>query len=89
MGGTLSPLIVPQRCRIDAGGVAVRGAFGWERRAWSEIRRARLGAGGVLVSPFARARRLDAFRSLYLPVPAAGRARLETAVRAHLLRHEL
>ena len=89
VGGTLSPFLVAQRCRIDAERVAVRGAFGWERRAWTPIRRARLGADGVLVSPFARRRRLDAFRALFLPVPAAGRERLLGSLRRHLERHEL
>lgn len=87
--GTLAPLLVPSQCRVDDAGVALRSAFGWERRAWSDLRRARPGRDAIVMSPFTRPRRLDAFRAMVLPVPAARREALHAAVRSHCERHEL
>jgi hypothetical protein len=89
VAGTLAPLLVPQRCRVDQDGVAVCGPFGWERRRWQALRRAAPRSGGVLVSPFTRPQRLDRFRALFLPLPAAERESLATALRAHFERHGL
>jgi len=84
--GALAPAIVTTRCRVDAEGVSRRVLFGWERRSWPGIRRARLDRGGLFVSPFERASRLDAFRGLTLPLPRGGGPileRIEREVRAH------
>ncbi len=89
VAGTLSPLLVAQRCVIDAAGVAVRGPFGWERRPWAELRRARVAPGSILVSPFLRPGRLDAFRALVLPVPRGRRDELVAAAAGVLERHGL
>ena len=87
--GTLAPLLVSSQCRVDDAGVALRSAFGWERRAWSDLRRARPGREAIVMSPFTRPRRLDAFRAMVLPLPAAQRETLLGAVRSHCERHEL
>jgi hypothetical protein len=85
---TLAPAWTPLRCRVDETGVHARGPFGWERRPWSRIRRARvLPPGALVVSPYKRRRRLDRFRALVLPFPGAERDRLNRAVSPHLERH--
>ncbi len=89
VAGTLAPLLVPSRCRVDHAGIALRSAFGWESRAWSDLRRARPGRDAIVMSPFTRPRRLDVFRALVLPLPALGRDALLAAVREHCERHEL
>jgi hypothetical protein len=85
----LAPLLVPARCRVDDGGVAHRGALGWERRGWSQIRRVARVRGGLLVSPFEHPRRLDSFRALLLPMPQDQRADLTTAISSRLEHHGL
>jgi hypothetical protein len=89
--GALAPGMTPTECRVDGDGVARRALFGWDRRAWPEIRRARVSASGLFVSPFARRSRLDRFRGLFLPVPrpAAGTAPLLDALRQEVARHGL
>jgi len=85
----LDRLLVPTRCRVDAEGVRSRGVFGWERRPWDAIRRARLGRHGLWVSPYTTPRWLDRFRSLMLPVPSADRERLVATLAPILSEHDL
>jgi hypothetical protein len=87
--GALAPGLAPIRCRVDEHGVARRVLLGWERRRWADIRRARLGAGGLFVSPLARPGRLDRFRGLFLPLPGRGEvgAGLREALRQELGHH--
>lgn len=87
----LAPGMTPTQCRVDEAGVARRTLFAWDRRAWPEIRRARLGAAGLFVSPFAERSRLDRFRGLFLPVPrrGTGTAPLLEALRQEVGRHGL
>jgi hypothetical protein len=89
--GVLAPGMAPTQCRVDGEGVARRVLFAWDRRAWREIRRARVGVRGLFVSPFAQRSRLDRFRGLFLPVPrrAAGATQLLDALRQELVRHGL
>jgi hypothetical protein len=89
--GSLAPGMAPMQCRVDGDGVARRVLFAWDRRAWTEIRRARVSDAGLFVSPFARRSRLDRFRGLFLPVPrrAASAAPLLAALRCELGRHGL
>ena len=71
---------------------ARRALFAWDRRAWPEIRRARVSAAGLFVSPFARRSRLDRFRGPVPPVAAATRAAaapLLEALRQEVARHGL
>ena len=84
---SLSPLLTPLECRVDHDGVARRGPLGWERRRWSEIRRAVLRRAGLLVSPYAAPHWLDGTRGLYLPLPAATREALAPSIAPHLQRH--
>jgi len=87
----LAPGMTPTQCRVDDNGVARRVLFAWDRRAWPEILRARVGVDGLFVSPFARRSRLDRFRGLFLPVPrrAADTAPLLEALRQEVGRHGL
>lgn len=82
----LAPAWFPTRVRVDRDGVAARGAFGWERRAWNAIGRIDRGGAALVVSPYKSARRLERFRALALPVPRRDRAallaRLEPELRA-------
>ena len=89
--GVLAPGLGPTRCRLDGAGVARRRLFAWDRRPWAEIRRARLGARGLFVSPFARPHRLDRFRGLFLPVPLPGSRGdgIREALRLEVARHGL
>ncbi len=89
VGAQLGTLLIPTRCRIDGDGVRARGPFGWERRAWSAIRRAHIGPAGLWVSPFAAPRRMDRFRSLLLPLPRAKRDDLRAALGPILSEHDL
>jgi hypothetical protein len=85
--GSLSPSLTPLMCRVSADGVARRGPLGWEKRAWSEIRRTVLSGAGLLVSPFAKRNALDPYRGLFLPLPAATGAQLAQRIRPYLERH--
>jgi hypothetical protein len=84
---TLSPALSPLECRVDEEGVARRGPLGWERRRWSEIRRAALRRAGLRVSPYASPSWLDETRGLFLPLPASSSEALAPAIAPHLHRH--
>jgi hypothetical protein len=84
---TLSPALSPLECRVDEEGVARRGPFGWERRRWSDIRRAVLRRAGLLVSPYRSRHWLDATRGLYLPLPSSATETLTPSIEPYLHRH--
>ncbi|MGH3054255.1 MAG: hypothetical protein ACRDL7_04670, partial [Gaiellaceae bacterium] len=84
---TLSPALTPLACRIDDDGVARRGPLGWERRRWSELRRAVLKRAGLRVSPYATRHWLDETRGLFLPLPSAASDALVPSIAPHLARH--
>jgi hypothetical protein len=88
---SLSPGMAPTRCRVDEDGAARQVLFTWERRRWADIRRARLAARGLFVSPLARPGRLDRFRGLFLPLPSrpGEGAELREALRRKLEQHGL
>jgi len=87
--GAVQPALVPARCRVDEEGVARRLAFGWERRPWSCIRRARVGRNGLFVSPLRHSSVLASFRGLWLPVPPAAPPTLVAELRLRLAQHGL
>jgi len=88
LGGALSvicvlafaPAIAPVECRVDGAGASRRGLLGWERRAWSTVRRAEHVPAGVLLSPFAARHWLDGPRGITLPLPSARRDELLAAI---------
>lgn len=63
---SVSPFLFPTHHRLDDDGVEVRRLGGRRFRAWPELRRAQIGAGGALLSPFARRSWLDRYRGLLL-----------------------
>ena len=86
-GAPLYPAFLPASCRVGAAGAERRGLLLRSRRAWSEVRRIEDVPVGVLISPYAVRRALDATRSLTLPMPAPRRADLRARVRALWERH--
>lgn len=84
---SLSPALTPLMCRVDDQGVARRGALGWERRRWSDLRRAVLRRAGLRVSPYAKPHWLDGTRGMVLPFPAAAGESLVPSIAPHLHRH--
>ncbi len=77
-----APAFTVAHCRADRDGVARRGWFGWERRAWSEVRRIERLPRAVLCSPYAKRHALDSARALSLPLPADGADTLFAAIEA-------
>jgi len=86
---SLAPAMAPGRCRVDAAGVARRGPLGWQCRAWSEIRSARLEPHGLVVSPFTRRHWLDPYRALVLPMPRRRGESLPAELGRRLAHHGL
>jgi hypothetical protein len=84
---TLSPALTPFACRVDDEGVARRGPLGWERRRWSDVRRAVLRRAGLRVSPYTSRHWLDETRGLFLPLPSAASDALAPSIEPHLHRH--
>jgi hypothetical protein len=86
---SLSPALAPARCRVDAQGAARGGPFGWQRRPWSDVRRAVARPAALVLSPYASRHWLDPYRALFLPLPALERDRLLTQLRPVLAHHGL
>jgi hypothetical protein len=86
---SLGPAWLKAHCRVDHAGVARRLALGWERRAWSELRRAVVRRDGLFVSSLAGAGVLASFRGLWLPVPAEARDALIPELRRRVAAHGL
>ena len=87
--GAFAPALSPFTCRVDESGIARRGPLGWERRAWTETRRAIQRRSGLFVSPYAAHSWLDPYRGLFLPIPSRGGEALAGSIRGHLERHGL
>lgn len=86
---SLAPAFLVVHCRVDGAGVS-RTILGLtERRAWADIRRARLGAGALRVGPSRRPGVLDGFRTLTLPLPGGAPAALSEALRRRIEDHGL
>ena len=71
---------------IEAG-IARRLGLGWERRAWSDIRVARLGGRSLYVSTLRNGGPLEPFRGLVLPLPRGRADELRPALSAALTAH--
>ena len=66
LAGSLSRYFVPTRYRLDEVGL-VTSHLGVKRRmAWEQVRRISVDDDGILLSPFASAKRLDAFRATFV-----------------------
>ncbi|MEO5617735.1 MAG: hypothetical protein ABIS67_08185 [Candidatus Eisenbacteria bacterium] len=76
----LAPAYLPVRCRLDDAGVGRRLGLGWERRAWTDIRRARITGQGLYVSSLRHGGPLEPFRGLLLPLPRAAAPALHHAL---------
>ncbi len=77
---SVSPFWLPTHYVIDDDGVEARRAWTTKRRSWSDLRRAQIGPGAALVSPFARPTWMDRHRGVLLYFD--GLARREDAVAA-------
>lgn len=83
----LAPAYLPMRCRVDESGIARRLGFGWERRAWTDIRVARLGDRSLYVSTLRNGGPLEPFRGLLLPLPRRHADELRPVLSAALNAH--
>lgn len=83
----LGPAYLPVRCRVDETGIARRLGLGWERRAWTDIRVARLGERSLYVSTLRNGGPLEPFRGLLLPLPRGRAGELAPRLRAALTAH--
>ena len=80
---------VPVWCRLDEAGVTRRSGWFAERRPWGDLRRAVRTSEGVLLSPFQSRHWLDAYRSLFLPIPSRAPRPLAADVERVLSSHGL
>ena len=83
----LVPAFMPAACRSEPSGAARRGALGWIRRSWADVRRIDDVPVGVLLSPYAARHWLDSTRGLTLPMPRPRRAELAALVREQWRAH--
>ncbi len=88
VAASFADAFLPVSCRLAEDGVHRRTPLGSQHRAWQDVRRARVGARGVVLSPFARRTWLETFRALFLPFPA-GAAGLHDRARELLRTHGL
>ncbi len=89
LAASLSPALLPARCRVDEGGVARHGLLGELRRPWGELRRGVLRPGSLMLSPYPRPHWLDPYRGVLLPIPAGEWNRVAPALRGVLDDHGL
>lgn len=89
LGAALGRALLPARCALDDAGVRWGVGPLVQRRPWSAFRRAVRAGDGVLLSPFSRRSRLDAYRAVFLPFPSRLAARLVPDIDARLARHGL
>ena len=81
--GSLRDFLFPTRYRLTTSGIEARQKIGKVVRKWSDFKRADFDRNGVFLSPFARPRRLENYRGLFLPYPP-DRERLEEIVRERM-----
>lgn len=74
--------------KFDNDGVTVRTRFRTVRRRWREFRRCVFTANGLCLSPMSAPSRLEAFRGLYLIVPAELQSRAAEAAEQFMKRED-
>jgi len=89
VGLALGPALMAARCRVDEAGVARRVLVGWDRRSWTDIRRAVVLREGLLVSRRTKPGARVDFGGLWLPVPHAEGERLLPELRRRVAQHGL
>jgi hypothetical protein len=62
----VAPFLFPTHHRVGDDGVEVRRLGARRYRPWPELRRAQIGKGGALLSPFARPSWMDRYRGVLL-----------------------
>ena len=86
---SLGSALLPGTYRLDPSGVTLGvGPFA-RHRPWDDMRRAVRSSEGVLLSPFATRRWLDAYRAVFLPLPRRGDPALTERVIRLLVEHGL
>ena len=86
---SLGSALLPGTYRLDPSGVTLGvGPFA-RHRPWDDMRRAVRSSEGVLLSPFATRRWLDAYRAVFLPLPRRGDPALTERVTRLLVEHGL
>ena len=89
LAASLGSALLPGRYRLDPSGVT-HGVGPFARhRPWDDVRRAVRSSEGVLLSPFASRRWLDAYRAVFLPLPRRGDPGLAERVKQLLVDHGL
>jgi hypothetical protein len=86
---SLGIAFLPVRCRLDETGVTRRSGWLAERRPWQGLHRAIRTPEGILLSPFRSRHWLEAYRALFLPLPANTRSSLADDVDRILTSHGL
>lgn len=83
--GSAFEYLLPIRYRLDAEGI--RCSYGLTRlsMSWQAVKRIDVNSSGILLSPFRRVSRLDAFRGIYLRYADEGQAGSRTHIE-HLVR---
>ncbi len=81
---SVAAFLAPTHYALTALGVEQRRLGRRSFRPWTELRRARIGPGAALLSPFARPHRLERYRGVMVYFDGADRAQVIAAVRARL-----
>lgn len=86
VAASFTDAFLPVSCRLADDGIERRTPLGAQHRGWDDVRRAGIGARGMVLSPFLRRTWLESFRALFLPFPPGDAALPERArelLRAH------
>ncbi|MCE9577704.1 MAG: hypothetical protein K8W52_31425 [Deltaproteobacteria bacterium] len=81
---SVAAFLAPTHYALTDDGVELRRLGRRSFRPWAELRRAQIGPGAALLSPFARPHRLDRYRGLMVFFDGADRAQVIAAVRTRL-----
>lgn len=81
---SVSPFWLPTHYQLDDDGVEARRLWTKRRRSWVDLRRAQIGPGAALVSPFARPTWMDRHRGVMLYFDGLGPDSARAAVLSEL-----